>query len=106
MRRALLVLPLLVPALVAGGMSRGADLPRPRLTLVPPAHADVLVVAPHPDDDVLGAGGGIQQARAVGKSVVVVYMTNGDGYPDAAGALARKTIYELKRRDFLLLSRA
>src|SRR3954451_20581648 len=101
MRRALLLLPFLLLTVGAGGSRRDADLLKPHLTLVPPAHADVLVVAPHPDDDVLGAGGVIQQALAIGKSVVVVFMTNGDGYPDAAGALASKTTYDLKRRDFL-----
>jgi LmbE family N-acetylglucosaminyl deacetylase len=106
MRRALLLLPFVLLTVAAGGKQRDADLLQPRLTIVPPSHADVLVVAPHPDDDVLGAGGVIQQARAVGKSVVVVFMTNGDGYADAAAQLAGKTTYDLKRRDFLLLSRA
>ncbi|MDX6516685.1 MAG: hypothetical protein QOH73_2351 [Gaiellaceae bacterium] len=102
MRRALL-LPLLLLTVAAGGKARDAG---PLLTILPPAHADVVVFAPHPDDDVLGAGGIIQQARAVGRSVVVVFMTSGDGYPDAAAQLAHKATFELKRRDFLLLSRA
>lgn len=38
----------------------------------------IVIVAPHPDDDVLGAGGLIQQAVAVGADVRVVYFTNGD----------------------------
>jgi LmbE family N-acetylglucosaminyl deacetylase len=38
----------------------------------------ILVVAPHPDDEVLGAGGLIQQACATGAAVRVVYLTNGD----------------------------
>lgn len=38
----------------------------------------ILIVAPHPDDEVLGAGGLIQQAIAVGAAVHVVYLTNGD----------------------------
>lgn len=38
----------------------------------------IVVVAPHPDDEVLGAGGIIQQACAVGAEVHVVYLTNGD----------------------------
>lgn len=39
----------------------------------------VLVVAPHPDDEVLGCGGMMQQATAKGAEVHVVLMTNGDG---------------------------
>ncbi|HVM61267.1 MAG TPA: PIG-L family deacetylase [Verrucomicrobiae bacterium] len=38
----------------------------------------IVVVAPHPDDEVLGAGGIIQQACAAGAEVHVVYLTNGD----------------------------
>lgn len=37
-----------------------------------------LIVAPHPDDDVLGNGGLIQRAHAIGKTVYVVYVTAGD----------------------------
>lgn len=39
----------------------------------------LLVVAPHPDDEVLGAGGAIQMALERGAQVKVVIMTNGDG---------------------------
>jgi LmbE family N-acetylglucosaminyl deacetylase len=38
----------------------------------------IVVVAPHPDDEVLGAGGLIQQACAAGAEVHVIYLTNGD----------------------------
>jgi LmbE family N-acetylglucosaminyl deacetylase len=46
----------------------------------PPITPDdrIVVVAPHPDDEVLGAGGLIQQACAVGAEVHVIYLTNGD----------------------------
>jgi LmbE family N-acetylglucosaminyl deacetylase len=37
-----------------------------------------LVVAPHPDDDVLGTGGLIQVAKSLGKTVYVLYVTAGD----------------------------
>jgi LmbE family N-acetylglucosaminyl deacetylase len=41
------------------------------------AHASVLVIAPHPDDDILAAAGVVH--RALGhEEVTVVYMTNGD----------------------------
>lgn len=40
----------------------------------------VVVFAPHPDDEVLGCAGVIQQAVQAGAQVWVVYMTNGDGF--------------------------
>ncbi len=49
---------------------------RPELTL----NADdrILVLAPHPDDEVLATGGVIQEALARGLPVEVVFFTNGD----------------------------
>lgn len=46
----------------------------------PPLTRDdrIVIVAPHPDDEVLGAGGLIQQALAAGADVRVIYLTNGD----------------------------
>src|SRR6266404_1752914 len=46
----------------------------------PPITANdrIIVVAPHPDDEVLGAGGLIQQACAAGAEVHVIYLTSGD----------------------------
>ncbi|TDX52309.1 PIG-L deacetylase family protein [Orenia marismortui] len=40
----------------------------------------VLVVAPHPDDEILGVGGSIYEHLALGDQVKVIIMTNGDGY--------------------------
>src|SRR5467141_3730180 len=46
----------------------------------PPISRDdrIVIVAPHPDDEILGTGGLIQQALAVGADVRVIYLTNGD----------------------------
>lgn len=38
----------------------------------------ILIVAPHPDDDVLGTGGLIQVAKRFGKEIYVLYITAGD----------------------------
>ena len=42
----------------------------------------LLVIAPHPDDEVLGAGGLMQRVHATGGAVRVVYLTDGEGYPE------------------------
>jgi len=54
----------------------------PPAVLDVPAMTRLLVIAPHPDDDVLGAGGLMQRVKAVGGTVRVVYLTDGDGYPE------------------------
>jgi LmbE family N-acetylglucosaminyl deacetylase len=43
--------------------------------------ARILVIAPHPDDESLGAGGLIQQAVAAGAEVRVIFVTDGDNNP-------------------------
>lgn len=46
---------------------------------MPPQSTDrIVIVAPHPDDEVLGVGGFIQQAVAAGARVKIVYLTNGE----------------------------
>jgi LmbE family N-acetylglucosaminyl deacetylase len=47
------------------------------------AHERLLVVAPHPDDETLVAGGLAQRVLAHGGSVRVVLVTAGDGYVEA-----------------------
>lgn len=42
---------------------------------------NVLVIAPHPDDDVLGVGGTMAEASSQGKEVFSVYLTDGRGSP-------------------------
>jgi len=43
----------------------------------------LLVIAPHPDDETLGAGGLVQRVHAQGGSVRIVLITAGDGYVEA-----------------------
>lgn len=43
----------------------------------------LVVVAPHPDDETLGAGGLIQRVIEIGGTVRVVLVTAGDGYVEA-----------------------
>ena len=49
--------------------------------------ADILVLAPHPDDDVIMASGVIYRALQNSEAVRVVYMTNGDYQGLHAGRL-------------------
>jgi LmbE family N-acetylglucosaminyl deacetylase len=42
---------------------------------------NILVIAPHPDDDVLGAGGTMAAASGQGKKIFSVYITDGRGSP-------------------------
>lgn len=51
------------------------------------AHADILVVAPHPDDDIITSAGVIARALDRGETVRVVFMTNGDVGGTAMGLL-------------------
>jgi LmbE family N-acetylglucosaminyl deacetylase len=53
-----------------------------RLAVEPGAR--LLVVTPHPDDEVLGAGGLMQAVRAGQGTVRVVYLTDGEGFPAGA----------------------
>ncbi|HEX9092752.1 MAG TPA: PIG-L family deacetylase [Coriobacteriia bacterium] len=62
----------------------------------------VLVIAPHPDDEVMTPGGLIARCRDRGAQVKVVLLTVGDGYRRAAqriakGALTPETYRELGR---------
>src|SRR5580704_2711504 len=68
-RSAVILLPLLV-----AGATVFAQKPFPPIT----ANDRIIVVAPHPDDEILGAGGLIQQACAAGAEVHVIYLTSGD----------------------------
>lgn len=66
---------------------------------------DLLIFAPHPDDETLGCGGVIMQALAAGKRIHVVIFTNGDGYTKATSMLVNKNIDKLLPGDYLELSR-
>src|SRR5688572_21589494 len=70
----------MVVVLMVAGLAPAA---RAAETLVVPSNLRLLVVAPHPDDESLGAGGLIQQTLAAGGRVHVLFMTNGDGSPEA-----------------------
>ena len=64
----------------------------------------LLVIAPHPDDEVLGAGGLMQRVHAGGGTVRVVYLTDGDGYPE--GVKAEDHVEAPTPKDYLGLRQA
>ena len=69
-------------------------------------HPDSIVVfAPHPDDEVIGCAGIIQQALARGARVTVVDITSGDAFDAAAAGVTHKTVSQVAPDDFLALSR-
>ncbi len=45
---------------------------------IEPANSKILVISPHPDDDVIISAGVVYAATQRGEQVTVVYMTNGD----------------------------
>ena len=62
---------------------------RPQLKLQ--ADDRILVLVPHPDDDILSTAGTVQQALEMGLPVKVAFFTNGD-YNETSFALYRKEI--------------
>ena len=78
-------------ALLWAGIAAPAATALPPLEpLSPPASGErILILAPHEDDETLGAGGLIQQAVTAGASVRVVYLTYGD-HNELAFLLYRK----------------
>ena len=82
-----------------------ARTPTPPAASAPGERVDLLVFAPHPDDETLGCAGVILQAVAQGKTAKVVDFTSGDGFPDAAAALTGKPMEKLTPPDFRELAR-
>lgn len=72
---------------------------------IPAGKADILIVAPHPDDAVLCCAGLILQALEQKKRVHIVEMTDGDGYVDAAALETRKPAGLLTPLDMRRLGR-
>jgi LmbE family N-acetylglucosaminyl deacetylase len=73
---------------------------------------NILVFAPHPDDDIIGCGGSILKHRAKDRDVHVVYMTSGNAgslkIPEAALAAIREkealdalSLMDVKEHTFL-----
>jgi LmbE family N-acetylglucosaminyl deacetylase len=61
-----------------------------------PAEGPLLVVAPHPDDEIMGAGGLIHTWAGMGRSVTVLSVTDGEAALPARANLDRIRREELK----------
>lgn len=62
---------------------------------------DLVVVAPHPDDEVIGCAGLILRALDAKRHVTVVVLTNGDGYAALTAAATKKEPEQLTPEDFM-----
>lgn len=62
------------------------------------AGARLMVLAPHPDDESLAAGGLIQRALACGAAVSVVFVTDGENNPWPQRALERRVWIGARQR--------
>lgn len=88
-------------------LSAGSTLASPLLAQNVPlkkgrcAPLDVLVIAPHPDDEVIGCAGVMLKALEQHKRVGVVVITSGDGYPAIAAVVGKKDKDRLAPDDFL-----
>lgn len=70
-----------------------------------PAPLDILVIAPHPDDEAIGCAGVMLRALEKKQRVGVVLVTSGDAHRQAAAAVAKKPEARLEAADFLRLAR-
>lgn len=66
-----------------------------------PAPFDVLIVAPHPDDETIGCAGVTLQAIARGERVGIVVVTQGDAHVRLTAVAAGKPEKELTPADFI-----
>ncbi len=80
-----LCLLLLAPPIIAL-RKKGADIPKVN---------QVLVFAPHPDDDILGCGGALIRHGSEGAHCSIVYMTSGE----APGNKKDKKVFANRRED-------
>ena len=72
----------LAPACALAEKPKAAEKPKSIEPLIS-KDTRLMVFSPHPDDESLGAAGLIQRVIETGGSVRVVFLTNGDGFPEA-----------------------
>jgi len=62
---------------------------------------NILVISPHPDDDVLGAGGTMAEASAQGRGVFSVYVTDGRGSPRKDQGITDEEMASCRKKEAL-----
>jgi LmbE family N-acetylglucosaminyl deacetylase len=62
---------------------------------------NILVIAPHPDDDVLGVGGTMAAAAQQGRGVFAVYVTDGRGSPRMNHTVSDEEMAALRKTEAL-----
>ena len=67
---------------------------------------NLLVISPHPDDDVLGAGGTMALASEGGRGVFAVYVTDGGGSPQKEPRTTPEAMAARREREALASLRA
>ena len=67
---------------------------------------NVLVVAPHPDDDVIGAGGSMALLAQSGKQVFSLYVTDGSRFPRSALWGTNEQIIALRQKESIAALKA
>jgi LmbE family N-acetylglucosaminyl deacetylase len=100
-RRLLATAFLVLWASVGSVASASPETPAPSAAGAP---LDVLVVAPHSDDEAIGCTAVMLRAIREGRRVGIVVVTNGDGHVRAAAAIAGKPEAELTPQDFIALT--
>jgi LmbE family N-acetylglucosaminyl deacetylase len=91
MDRAAVLFCLSLCAIASGPAHAAAPAQKQRATFEPTSNSRLLVIAPHPDDEVLAAGGLMQRLRSRGGAVRVVYLTDGEAYPAGVQAEEHRT---------------
>ena len=65
----------------------------------------LIILAPHPDDEVIGCGGVISASARAGNAPVIVYVTDGSGSHPNSRLFPRPTLIALRQHEACLASK-
>lgn len=65
----------------------------------------ILILAPHPDDGVIGCGGIIQEAASMGAQLRILYLTEGEHNPISLAAYKKRIFFKDKQQEFIKLGK-
>jgi len=98
-----LVLPLSFRGTVTGIST--AKSPKPLTNLSISKDDRILILSPHPDDEVIGCAGVIQVAAMTGAKLKVLYLTEGEHNPISLVAYKKRIFFKDKRQAFINLGK-